>query len=78
MKQLLFIICTLLIIQSCSSTYYGYNKEDWNNLTYQERETIKDEYKSIIDSKQIQDHEDIIKERNQSIIDLAKEGLYHR
>lgn len=78
MKRFLYIIFSLLTIQACTGPYYGHSKEDWNKLTYQEREKIKGEYKSIIDSRQIQEHDNKIKARDQSIIDFANDDLYRK
>lgn len=78
MKRLLFIISSLFIIQSCAKPYYGYSEEQWNKLSSLERESIKSEYKTILDSKQSQDHDNIINARDQSIKDFAKEGFIRR
>jgi len=76
MKYILITLVTLLLTASCTNQYYGHSKAEWNMLTHDERVKIKAEYKTIIDSRQKQEHEDRIKSRDRSIIDFANEGLY--
>jgi len=69
--KILFVLLTIILTQACSSPYYDHTKEDWNKLTYEQRENIKNRYKTVIDSRKITEHDEIIKARTQSIIKLA-------
>ncbi len=69
--SLAFIASAFLL--ACSTPYYGYTKEDWDNLTEQERINIKDEYRAILATKNNQAHADKIDTRKQSIINYGIE-----
>ena len=68
------ILLLIISIQGCSTSYYRHSKEDWNNLSIEERIAIKEEYQIIIDSKRGQAHKDILDARTQSIIDRGVDG----
>ena len=64
----------MIALLGCSTPYYGYSKDDWNNLSEEERIAIKKEYQFIIEARERQKHEDVIDARTQSVIDLGVEG----
>jgi len=51
--------------------YFGHSKAEWDKLTDDEKATVKEEYQTVIDSKNEQAHADKIKERTQSVIDYG-------
>lgn len=67
----------MITIQGCSTLYYGHTKEDWDNLSEEEKIAIKEEYQFIVDSKKEKAHKDIIDARTQSIIERGVEGPKH-
>lgn len=67
---LLFLMLSIMV-QSCSTPYYGYTKEKWNNFTEEEKISIKNEYQAITDIRNSQSHKDKINERTQSVIDYG-------
>ena len=69
--KLLFTLFTIILTQACSAPFYDHTREDWNKLTYEQRKNIKNSYKTVIDSRKITEHDEIIKARTQSIIKLA-------
>jgi predicted DNA-binding protein (MmcQ/YjbR family) len=68
----LSVIAISLLLQACSTFYFGHTKEEWDSLTEDERLSAEKEYKHIIDSRQEVNHNDKIDERTQSIIDSGR------
>jgi hypothetical protein len=56
---------------SCSTPYYGYTKEKWNNLSEEKKISTKHVYQAITDIRNSQSHKDKINERTQSVIDYG-------
>ncbi len=66
---LLILLCTVLT--NCSAFYYGYTKEEWQNLSPTTQAEVKENYKRIVDSKnQLQNNRDI-DARNESFEDYG-------
>ncbi len=70
--SLAFIIVVLL--QGCSTGYFGHTKAEWDKLTDVEKATVKEEYQTAINAKNGQAHTDKIKARTQSVIDYGVSG----
>ncbi len=51
--------------------YFGYSKAEWNKLTDAEKATVKEEYQTIINSKNEQPYTLKMKARTQSVIDYG-------
>ena len=56
------------LIQGCSTPYYGYTKQEWDNLSKDEKTAIKSDYQTVIDSKSVQEHADTINAIKDKII----------
>lgn len=65
--HLIFITSTL-VISGCATPYYGYPKNEWEQLSAEEKQAVKAEYKEIIDYKYRREHEDQFEARKQQII----------
>jgi len=61
----------LFILQACTTQYYGHTKNEWNNFSKEEKIAIKMEYQKIIDSRNKQNHKDIISSRTEQVIDMG-------
>jgi len=62
------------MVVSCATPYYGYSKSDWDKLTDEEQNAAKAEYKTIIDEKNEQRHQDTIDGMKQNVIDRGVRG----
>ena len=60
-----------IMVQGCSTPYYGYTKENWNDFTEEEKALIKNEYQAITDIRNSQSHANKINKRTQSVIDYG-------
>ncbi|VAX03517.1 hypothetical protein MNBD_GAMMA19-1687 [hydrothermal vent metagenome] len=77
MKMLKYCSSALVIIvllQGCSTGYFGHTKTEWDKLTDVEKATVKEEYQTAINAKNGQAHADKIKARTQSVIDCGVQG----
>ncbi len=72
-KHYFSALITIVLLNACSSLYYGHTRDEWEKLTDAEKAAIKKDYQPIIDSRAEQAHDDEIKARTQSIKDLAAE-----
>jgi len=72
-KHYFSALITVVLLNACSSLYYGHTKEEWEALTDAKKTAIKKDYQPIIDSRTEQVHDDKIKARTQSIKDFAAE-----
>lgn len=70
MKNILLLLSVVLCF-SCAKPYYGYSKQEWNSLSIEERTAVRAEYQDIISAKHAQEHEDLLEQRKQSVIDLG-------
>lgn len=67
----LVILAATVLLQGCSTLYFGHSKEEWNSFSDDEKTAIKAEYQTIINSRNEQTHTDKINARTQSIIDYG-------
>ena len=72
-KFLQTLLVTILL-QGCSTLYYGHSKVVWDNFSEDEQIAIRNEYQFIFDSQMEQKHKKIIDARTQSIIDRGVNG----
>lgn len=77
LKKPIKILPLVIIIQACSSPFYGYSKRDWDRLSAEQQNAIQEEYQAIVDLKQTQAHTDALDSRTQSIIDYGVGGPKH-
>jgi hypothetical protein len=70
-KTFLSILIIASGLQACSVFYFGYTKEEWRNLSEEEKLAAKTEYQRAIDSREDQKHTDKINSRTQSVIDYG-------
>jgi hypothetical protein len=55
MKTVLLILLLTTTICSCAAHYYGYTKEEWDNLTPQQRDEAKANIKSMKEEQENRD-----------------------
>jgi len=67
----LSITTVLFILQACTTQHYGHTKNEWDNFSKEEKMAIKLEYQEIIDSRNKQDHKNIIESRTEQVIDMG-------
>ncbi len=62
------IISFAYLITACATPYYGYSKEEWQQLSGEDQQAVQAEYKEIIDYQYRQKHEGKFEARKQQII----------
>jgi len=68
------VLFLVLISIGCATPYYGYSKEDWEQLTKEEKQAAKAEYQEIIDYQYRRNHEDQFEARKQQVIQRGLES----
>jgi len=61
----------IVLLSACSKPYYGYTRDEWNNLPEKEKAAVKAEYQQAIDAKNSQQQMDLIEEHRQKTIDFG-------
>lgn len=67
-------IFIMILLQGCSTPYFGYSEKEWQKLSDEERAVKREEYQPIIDSRGERAHTDVIDARTQSVIDRGVNG----
>ena len=67
----LFTALSLTGLAGCATSYYGYSESEWHKLSEEEKAKTKADYERIIQDRQDQKHRDIIRQRDEQIIDRA-------
>ena len=62
----IFMIATCIALTNCSAFYYGYTKEEWQNLSPSTQAEVKENYKRVVESKNQLQNEKNIDARNES------------
>lgn len=44
MKKLLGVVCFIAVVNACTINYYGYTKEEWDNLKAEQQKEAKNQY----------------------------------
>ncbi len=68
------VLVIVVLLQGCSTVYFGHTKAEWDKLTDVEKATVKEEYQTVINAKNGQAYADKIKARTQSVIDYGVSG----
>jgi len=75
--SIMFFIFFLLMTAACTGPYFGHTKKQWDNLTDIEKHSIKQEYQTVLDSRNNQAYAKKIIERTESIINHARTHPEH-
>ena len=70
--KILIILLPALIIQACTTQYYGYTKEEWNRMTRFEQEKAKVEWRDVIAAKEKGTLGDSRAEISEGFVDYSK------
>ena len=62
------ILLLSLVFTACVSNYYGYCKEEWDNLSPEQQQAAKQEYEEILKEKKDWEHDQLLRERDEQII----------
>ncbi len=73
-KYCLSALVIVVLLQGCSTGYFGHTKAEWDTLSDVEKATVKEEYQTIINVKNAQAHTDKTEARTQSVIDYGVSG----
>lgn len=69
--QYFFIIVISLMLSNCSVFYYGYTKEEWENLSASTQAEVQESYKRAMEAKKQLQNEKSIDARNEAFEDYA-------
>lgn len=67
-KLLSGILFCLLTLVACANSYYGYSKEEWDNLSEQQQQAAKQVYEEMLQKKKDLEHDQLLRERDEQII----------
>lgn len=62
------ILLGVLSFVACANPYYGYDKEEWEKLSEEQQQTIKQEYEEMLKKKKDWEHDQLLRERDEQVI----------